>query len=179
MTKATKNYKELLLEARNLRGKAGENAWKRATILVQVFEDQAFRDSIGAADDWRAAEMLNAEVEDLCLTFLQLREMLSVFPQRKQWEDGRMRTLYEQARDRSTVEDEEKPKRQVTRISKKEFEQEHQARVEAEARFKYSDKQRAELLHEIEELKAENNQLRGRISELERLLSGKGAMASV
>lgn len=166
----TKNFKELLLEARKLRGKSGENAWKRAKILCQIFEDRDFRDSVGAVDDFKAAEMLNAEVEDLCLTFLQLRQIFIEFPKKSDWADGRLKTLYEKAKSKP-VEESDKPKRSVNRITKKEHEQVLREKEEAIARANYSDRQRAELLEKLEQLQGENNQLRGRISELERLLS--------
>lgn len=174
-----KNYKTLLLEARELRHEAGKNAHKRATLLVKVFDDRDFRDEVGALDDFAAAECLNAEVEDLCLTFLQLREMLKAFPLEADWADGKLRTLYNRTLELGkAAEDANKRENTRTRraVSLKELEKVEQEKSEAEAALRHQERRVAQVVTELDQLRAdnqalrlENAQLRGRIAELERM----------
>lgn len=182
-----KSYKTLLLEARDLRGQAGINAHKRATLLVKVFDDRDFRSEIGATDDYGAAEMLDAEVEDLCLSFLQLREILKRFPNEQDWSDGKLRTLYnrtcELAKADVEAETREAPARVRRVVTMKELEQVEQARLDAEAVVRRVEREIKSQADELESLRKQNADLRmeaerlkGRIEELERL-SGRRAAA--
>lgn len=172
-----KNYKTLLIEARNLRSEAGKNAHKRATILCQVFDDRDFRADIGALDDFGAAEVLDAECEDLCVGFLELRAMLAAFPDATDWSDGKLATLYKRTQEKADAEAPEKPARTVNRVTRKEMEVETNARKDAEAMLRRVEKQQKDTESELAGVRAqlaaalsENERLKGRLEELERLL---------
>lgn len=183
-----KSYKSLLLEARELRGQAGLNAHKRASLLVKVFDDRDFRSEIGATDDYAAAEMLDSEIEDLCLSFLQLREILKRFPNEAEWSDGKLRTLYSRTcelakADADAVSRTEGPARARRVVTIKELEQSEQARLDAEAATRRVEREMKHQADELEGLRRQNADLRmeaerlkGRIEELERL-SGRLAAA--
>lgn len=174
-------YKTLLLDARNLRTEAGRNAWKRAKLLTQVFDDREFRAEVGALDDFATAGFLDAEVEDLCVTFLQLREMLRAFPDEAAWTDGKLRTLYERTRkaglDAEQAEAAVAVKTRRT-VTIKEFEKAEQQKQEAEAALRHKDREVAKIVTELDQLRAENQtlrlenaSLRGRIEQMERTLA--------
>ena len=75
-----RGYRKLLLEASELRAQGGRSAYQRTKLLVQVFKDRDFRAEAGNVDDFRAAEVLDEYVEDLALSFLELRAMYEHFP---------------------------------------------------------------------------------------------------
>lgn len=180
----TNGYKALLLEARGLRSEAGKNAFRRASLLVRVFEDAGFRAEIGATDDFDVAEALNAEVEDLCLGFLELRAMLAEFPNEADWQDGRLATLYDKARGQIASR---KPEKQIvakSRVTREELEKVQGEKQDIAARLNFVQQQFAEkvksyseLESEVLELRMENERLKGRIEELQRLV--RAELASV
>lgn len=88
------SYKQLLIEAKKLHGKAGLGAYQRAKILVQVFDDRDFRADHGNLDDFQAADLLSEHVSDLCLGFLELRAMLAHFPSEADWKNGNLRRMH-------------------------------------------------------------------------------------
>jgi len=172
------SYKTLLLEARKLRGEAGGNAYRRARILVEVFDNRDFRNSVGAMDDFETAGFLDAEIEDLCLGFMELREMLWCFPDEKDWADGRLRTLYDKCVSMRSEAKEDKPARTVNRVTKKEFEAVEQERDHHKARSNFLEAENSRQVSildqykaRIDELEKDNARLRGRIEELERQLT--------
>jgi hypothetical protein len=170
-----KSFKTLLKEARVLRHAAGDNAYQRAVILVAVFDDRAFRESIGAVDDFAVAQCLDAEVEDLCLSFLELREMLRCFPDASDWSDGRLRTLYDRCVQMRTKDVEEKPARKVNRVTKTELDDAVETAKHHESRARFLEAENSRHVSELDQLRArvaeletENARLHGRIEELER-----------
>ena len=173
-----KNYKTLLLEARSLRGESGVNAHKRIGILNKVFEDTDFRSEIGAVDDYGAAEVLDDEVQDLCLRFLQLRAMYEAFPVVDDWKDGKLRTLYDRTLEIAEANKPEREPRTQNRVTQSEYQQLELEKQDTEAQLQYSKRTLEETKSEIDRLRDENLALRndkirleGRIEELEKLLS--------
>jgi len=86
-------YKNLLLDCSELKGNGLAMLHKRATLLVEVFEDQHFRQDIGGGD-FTLAGVLDKYVDDCALTFLQLRTILQVFPDPVKWRTVSLRSLY-------------------------------------------------------------------------------------
>lgn len=147
-------YKKLLLAVEKLRGQGGENAYRRATLLGQIFDDQDFRLDYGNVDAHGAAKILDAYVEDLCLTFFQLREMLSQFPNNEQWADGRLRTMYDTLLEKRSV-----PEKVIkTRASATVAEVNHLKDENEKLKTKLR-----EANKQIEQLKASNRELRDRV----------------
>jgi hypothetical protein len=88
-----------LIDVREMRGESGENAFRRACILCDVWNNEQFRDDTDfAASDDEAMAILDEHCEDLCLSFLELRQLLAHFPDQPEWQDGRLRSMYEQMR---------------------------------------------------------------------------------
>lgn len=180
MATATKtgvrNYKRILGELESLRGQSGLAAHRRASLLVQVFEDGDLRSDVGAKDDFAVCEFLDQYVEDLCLSFTELRAMLSEFPDADSWSDGKLATLYETARQRIIERGqtgEEKPPRHPRRVTIEQYEAVESERQGAEARAAFLDKRISAMEKENEELRAENNRLKGRIEQLEKILASR------
>jgi hypothetical protein len=90
-------WKNLLSQARKIRGRSRMAAYHRAKLLVAVFDDRGFRATHGNIDDFRAADMLDAEIDDLCLTFLDLRRVLLKFPGPAAWKKSPLRSLLVEA----------------------------------------------------------------------------------
>lgn len=174
------SYKTLLLKARELRSEAGKNAYQRAKLLTAVFDDRDFRASIGSLDDFEAADKLNVEVEDLCLTFLELREVLKAFPNESEWADGRLRTLYAETIKRAKANAVAATKEPTTRrtVTLKDLEAVKEEKREAEIALRRAEKEVAATVATVDQLKArvkeleiENAGLRGRIEQLERTMA--------
>ena len=166
------NYKQLLIQASELRTTAGKSAWKRATILCQVFDDSAFRADCGNIDDFRAAAILDDYVEDLCLGFFELRAMLKRFPKQGQWREGRLLRMYQEVLKDNDKSSPERLPRVPTAETKKELAKQLEVARQEKARIESERKTVEETLREtIVELEEENAQLRARVAELESLLS--------
>ncbi len=69
--------------------------YDRATLLSQVFGDPAFLADC-SEDQGEAADRLDEYANDLCLTFLELRQLLKHFPKRAQWKSGKIRRMYDE-----------------------------------------------------------------------------------
>lgn len=178
------SYKKLLLEAKELRGKSGLAAHRRATILVSLFDDADFRADIGASDDFVVESFLDELVEDLVLKFLELRAMLAEFPDSSDWNDGKLATLYAKAEERIRTRkpERETPARSVTRVTREQYDALKAEKQDAEARLAFVERQSTQatsalskLQQENQELRLENERLKGRIEELERLVGRKAA----
>jgi uncharacterized protein YceH (UPF0502 family) len=170
-------WKELLSEARSLMGRAGANAYRRAKILCRVFNDVDFRAAHGNLDDFQAADLLDDLVQDLCLSFLDLRRVLDRFPRRKDWREGRLSRMFAEATKATT---QERPLSGKPRPVSGET----RARLEAqlvEARKEHARLRAAatseldQLRARVADLEAENAALHQRIDELERLLASASA----
>jgi hypothetical protein len=94
-----KTYKQLLLTALELRKQGGKSAYKRAMILVAVFNDQDFRLDNGNIDDDKIYQILDDYVEDLALNFIELKHLVEYFPKESQWAEGRLCRMYDQLLD--------------------------------------------------------------------------------
>ncbi|HSV27554.1 MAG TPA: hypothetical protein VLH60_06650 [Sedimentisphaerales bacterium] len=169
------SYKALLIEARKLRGRSGLAAYRRAKLLCQVFEDRNFRADCGNLDDFRAAAVLDEYLEDLCVSFLDIRRMLRHFPKPKAWQEGRLSRLYNDMLKAESGEKDKplsgKPRNVTAEVRKRLESQLTDARKELA-------RQNAVRLSEIDQLRAkvadlerENAELRERITELEKQLT--------
>lgn len=175
-------YKKLLIEAKRLVGQAGLAAYDRATLLNKVFEDPAFRADTGAVDDYALGEVLDAYVSDLAVDFMELKNLLDHFPNREAWGTGnlkRMRVEMIAARREASRAEREQAGETITRTRRthQEFKElEHEKDV-AERQLESSRRDNESLVQEVARLKKEaadlrieNAQLTGRITELERVL---------
>lgn len=171
-------WKKLLGEAEQLRGQSGINAHRRATILVELSSDEDFRSEMHLTNDDAIYAVLDGLVEDLSLTFAELRNMLQEFPSPDDWADGKLRTLYdrtvEMIRSRRTKRDEDLPQRTRRTVTLREYEEVCGDKQDLEARLRYVEGQYAEAVAEIQRLKLENAELRGRIVQLEAMLRERG-----
>jgi hypothetical protein len=163
------DYKTLLLEARRLRGRNGVAAYRRAKILCQVFDDIQFRADCCNVDDFAAAAILDEYVEDLCLSFLDLRRTLQRFPKIADWKDGRLARLF---RETTKVDRQDRPltgkPRPVSGETRERLETQLRMARESLARARaVSVSEIDQLRSRVAELEAENESLRRRIAELE------------
>jgi hypothetical protein len=174
-------WKKLLIEAEELRGQSGVSAHRRATILTKLFDDADFRAERNLANDDAVEGVFNELLEDICLGFYEVRAMLGEFPDVEQWADGKLSTLYDKAReqiDSSRREDDDsRPAVTRSRITKADFERLAGEKQDLEARLRFVDQQHTKSLQEIEQLRLENAELKGRISELERIANRTGKAA--
>lgn len=168
------SWKKLLVEAEQLRGQSGISAHRRAKILTSLFHDEDFKAERGL-DDETIVVVLDELVEDLCLTFRELYAMLREFPSVEQWSDGKLASLYESAMEqvkaRRAASSEELQPITRRRVTSKEYDRLAGEKQDLEARLNYVSKQHSEAVSEIERLKMENAELKGRISELEKMVA--------
>lgn len=162
-------YKDLLLEARKLRGRAGLKAYDRAVLLCRVFEDGQFREECGNLDDFRAAELLDDYVDDLCLGFFDLRAMLDFYPRRKQWSRGALGKMHRQMLTAKTGDEKcSRPSRSISSQTRKQLEMALESARREKARLEALRHDEVEQLRQrIAELEAENQRLTERIRQLE------------
>lgn len=176
-------YKELLLQAKSLMRKGAESLFDRAKILVEVFDDAAFRADHGMYDDAQLAEQLDAYLQDTKWRFAELRLMLSFCSDRKRWSTGKLRDLYDEALAAKRPAPQEEPRHRrtatVAELEAAEDRVKHEAAVSRQLRAQLESeaKQRENTETELERLRRQNAQLReelavarGRIEELERVL---------
>ena len=177
-----KGYKTLLLEAMALMKKSGATARTRIELLSKVFDDDAFRAESGAVDDFGAAEVLDEYLQDLCVGFLELRQMLKHCPTDPAWETGKLRELHSKTveilREQASANKPEAPERTRRGVTVAEFEALDRDKQDAEALCRYLEKQQEEevvktttLQDDNRRLREENIRLEGRIEELERIVS--------
>lgn len=180
MTKANKTFNELLAECLVLKAKTGRNAHNRIALLSQVYGDDQYR-QFCVENGKDSDRNLDQYVDDLCLDFTELSLMFQTFPNISDWKDGNLRSLY--ARTLEKIKSHSNPEK---RTSYKAMSQE----LEIE---------RDELASEVEQLKAEivslqnkliianevahekdleNANLKGRITELEKLVQKDTLAAS-
>jgi hypothetical protein len=164
----TASYKKLLTECSQLREASVASAFRRTTLLCQVFDNDEFRADIHAVDDHAVAEFLDGYVSDLALSFLELRAVLQAFPNEADWQKHGLVELYRQASEART--DRGAAPRTCRRATIRELDK---AREEASANKKWAEhleNERKTLADENRELRLEIARLRGRIEELERIL---------
>lgn len=174
--KSNDTYKQKLRQALQMRSKAGSATYDRACLLVQVFDDTEFRADMGNADDFRAADALDEYCDDTAFKFLDLKTMLAAVPDKAEWSKHSLREIYNKAFERQERQNSEsKPRRSVTvkdyddlenRCKAAEQRAKHGQQMLDETRHNYD-----ELLAENKRLRTENSELRGRILELERIVS--------
>ena len=177
-----KGYKTLLLEAKTLMQKSGATARTRIELLSKVFDDDGFRAESGAVDDFGAAEVLDEYLQDLCVGFLELRQMLKHCPTDPAWETGNLRELHFKTvdilREQAAANKPEAAQRTRRGVTVAEYEELDRDKQDAEARCRYLEKQHEEVVVKTTTLKEDNQRLReenirleGRIEELERIVS--------
>lgn len=174
-----KAYKQTLIDCLRLRGDSGSNAFQRACMLVNVFNDRDFRADHSQYDDGKLADELDQYVDDLALSFLQLKALLERFPEESDWAQGRLNKMYaellEELREQRSKARDNEDKPIVERLTKKDFsnlrEQLHRAEVrvgETSLRAETAENEVASLRAENAALKTKVSRLEGRIEELER-----------
>ena len=196
---SAENYKQWLIEARELRSKGGQSAYRRAQLLTAIFDDRDFRADLGNCDDFKADEYLADLIEDLCVTPAELRSMLQHFPSETAWQDGRLRRMLKEVEEansrpiakdkawtlpvektKATLQNNLAQKEQEVAIIKNSFQEATKQKRAAEKRCVQIESRyisETERLQErIRTLEAENFQLRDRIHELESQLSANAAV---
>lgn len=86
------NWKMKLKEQRDLRKQGAEHLHRRVTLLVDIYADQDF---LAAVEDEGAdpLDRLDAEVEDVAVSFLTLKAVLEAHPNVADWKRFGVRTL--------------------------------------------------------------------------------------
>lgn len=174
-----KNYKQLIIQAREMRGQSGLSAYDRAKILVDVFNDRDFRTDVGNVDDFGAADALDQYVDDLCVSFLQLKAMFEHFPNREQWKEGMLFQMHAEVIEKGKQAP-EGPTRTRKSVTTKEYEKVVEEKQAASTRAEYLNKELEAARKRIDELTSENRELaekyaraEGRIGALEEMLAKK------
>jgi len=164
-------YKQKLLKVESLCKKAGGCLFDRMVLLVEVFNDQAFRLDNGNLDDWKLGELLDRYVADAQMEFMQLKALLDYQPNRVVWETGLACNMYaEMMVLKGAKPGDDEPKRTRHVITQAEFKalQEENKRLVAQnkqlQRYKAEAEQLPQLKASIKELEAENRDLRKQLT---------------
>lgn len=80
-------WKELLKQHDKLVASAQSTLYDRVTLLRKVYEDPHFLDDM-RKESKSPVEVLDSRVKDTCANFTELLQVLKLFPNRKQWENG-------------------------------------------------------------------------------------------
>lgn len=183
----------LLAELKVLSGQAGENAFHRIELAKEVLSDNDWIATVHGGNETTARVALEAEFfGDLCgsTDLCQLLEILREFPRKEQWAERKynLKTLWAETWNRRPKQ--EKPERRVVKAA--DFDKLKEEKEQAEFRLKALEQQakRAEHDHKnvqaalteirqskdetisalkarIQDLEAENRQLRQRLTQLE------------
>jgi hypothetical protein len=149
------SYKQQLLECLALRQQGGKSAYKRAKILLFVYNDNDFRLDHNNFDDDKLANILDTYVEDLAIRFWHLKALLEYFPDEHQWAEGRLRSMLEEMQTAQDVQQTKPIQRRKTATV---------AEVEALKKQLTHEKARCQrLLKENIALREENQQLKQRL----------------
>lgn len=176
--KSSKGYKQALVKAAEMRGQSGCAAYDRGKVLCDVFSDRDFRADTGVIDDHAAAAILDDYVQDLCVSFLELRAMIQFAPDRARWQNGKLRELHDEMMEahRASRESSRTTEQKRRSVTVKEFEALEQSKKSEEARASFLSKEVESTRSTVERLQSENRELReqlaearGRIKELERI----------
>ena len=174
--KSKPTYKELLIQVREMRGASGINAYRRAKMLVEVFNDRNFRFDYGQVDDFKAIEILDDYVQDLAFGFAGVRALLEHYPNEIDWKEGKLKRMYDdmlKERERVGREQAAKVGRKKRRgsVSQVDYDSLKLLHENASSEKKRLQDRCDKLVAENRHLKAENERLRNENSELKRQLS--------
>jgi hypothetical protein len=177
---SAKPYRELLREVRRLRQSGRKNLYRRVKLLVAIFNDPDFRAEHGNCDDCKAADFLNAEIDDIGIDFLDLKRVFERFPKAKSWREFPIRRLLEETnrKEESSAPSEPRKPRRLTEEQRDHYEAQlvEGRKIQAGLRsqlisisdqFQAAQDERTNLLKRIAELEAENIGLKARVIELE------------
>ena len=134
---ALPRWKRLLNAVRQMQAKTGVELWKRTRMIIAVYRDQEFRDSVHgrlgcAPDETDWEKFLDPFVEDVFLgydrsqiqsPFRVLKAVYEEFPQRNHWQRNTLAKLLRMHWDkRSKPVDQKPPRKQaVAKIDKAEY----------------------------------------------------------
>lgn len=170
------NYKAKMLRALKLKSQGALAIYEMTRLAVEIFDDADFRLDHGNADDFRCADLLDEQLfAEFGWSFFDLRRMFQQFPDKKHWQEGKLRRLYDEVSKSQVVESE--PRKPAQRATLKEVAALQDQVKSLEVQRKFGE----QLLHDkattVEKLEAENRALKreiatlkGRIMELERQL---------
>jgi hypothetical protein len=97
MESVMQHYKQLWIELKNLDKEVRMSMFRRAQIVVSLFESEQFRgDHSKHDDDGELIDLLSPYVDDICcmLDFSEIKELLKFAPNKSQWEAKRLKVLY-------------------------------------------------------------------------------------
>jgi len=148
-----KTYVKKLERADDLRRKGATLLWERVKLLVEVFDDDDWRQHVGLVYEKDLAAVLDEKVDDTGFDFLQVYYLFKHFPEKEQWATGNLLIMFDDMRAELAGEDPHKPKRTVHRVTNAQYED---AMREIEA-----------LKKQLATLRGQLTRARARISELE------------
>ena len=163
-------YVTALERAKAMMGESGVGAFDRAKLLIEVFDDVDWRAKCGSLDDFGLGAILDDYLNDLCLRFHDLRQMVEFYPKRGQWSLGRLADMYDGMKEAGAVADEHEPKRSRRSAKFADLEAANKEKKHLQAKLRRAEgfgvqvkrleRQLAEARDRIVELERENAELR-------------------
>ena len=167
---APKKYKKWLKTLEEMRGESGVSAYNRAAIAKGIYDDEEFKQDFS---EQQAADILDSMFQDLCLCYYDMARLLDRYPEKDDWKDGKLRTMYEtmvkegRAKSKKDSKSSKSSKRQRWAISHSD----HQKVVDELAAVKAADKQRTSEIASLRDQLARANQMIDSLTEDRRVLT--------
>jgi len=95
---AVSGWKSKLLQVKELRKNALQNAYERVKLLTEVYEDEQFRHETPGDDDFLVA-ILTEHISDLCgvhgeTNFRHFYLLFKEFPGQERWDSGDFKSMF-------------------------------------------------------------------------------------
>lgn len=152
-------YKALLAQHDKLRKTASATLFDRVSILKRVYEDPHYLADVGKSGKTATAE-LDGRVSDSCANFIELLQMLKMFPKRADWENGDLASM------RSKM---------LEAIRNRQREQNGKAKANGKEKKKLAHR-RSATLNEVREMKVEIKEKKTEVEHLREQLAEKSRM---
>jgi len=172
-------WQTMMKKVDGLIGTSNGNLFERAKLLVAIWNDGEFL-AFHNGDVDKAEESLNSKLGDYGLTIFDVKAMLGEFPNKAEWESGKLREMLAtslEAEDSRRKENSRPRAERKSPVPRKEFEQVQKTLQATQARVESMGDENARLREENARLRAELAHANGRIDELERVLKMQAAAA--
>jgi DNA repair exonuclease SbcCD ATPase subunit len=156
----------------DLIAQSNASLFDRVKLLIEIWDDVDFLAHVDGSVD-KAELLLDAKLGDYGIGFFEARSLMKHFPKRPHWVGTPIRQMLAEALEveRSERKERQEPVTRKNPVPHAEHEKVMQQLEQTRERVDQAQDEVAGLRSEIAKLKEENATLRGRITEMERMLA--------